>query len=73
MPDNCIITNPHIFLEWFNIYEMLNDILNDNNLLMKITSLNEKILINPEQLILAKYIYHYNNTDNIAYFLGGSL
>jgi len=73
MPDNCIITNPYIFLEWFNIYEMLNDILNDNNLLMKITSLNEKILINPEQLILAKYIYHYNNTDNIAYFSGGSL
>jgi hypothetical protein len=71
MPDNCIIAPTDIYLKWFNIYEMLKDIIDNINLFEKIKSLNEDLDINPEELILAKYIYHYQNTDNILYFTGG--
>ena len=70
-PDNCIIAPTNIFLEWFNIYEMIKDIINNISLLENIIKLNENIIINPEQLIFAKYIFHYKDTDNISYFQGG--
>ena len=71
IPDNCIITSTKIFLEWFNIYEMLKDILDNKNLLENIHILKEDLNINAEELIFAKYIFHYKNTDNIRYFKGG--
>lgn len=73
LPDNCIISPTKIFLEWFNIYDMLSDILNNEYLQQNISDLNENFIINAESLILAKYIYHYKNIDNISYFNGGLL
>jgi len=66
--DNFIIAPTNIFLEWFNIYDRLKDILNNQELLEKVVSLNEKLQINAEELILAKYIFHYQNIENISYF-----
>lgn len=71
IPDNCIVTSTKTFLEWFNIYEELKVILDNTKLLEEVTVLNENIDINPEELIFAKYIFHYKNTDNIRYFQGG--
>jgi hypothetical protein len=66
--DNCIVMSTKIFLEWFNIYEELNNILNNNDLSIKINNLNEHYAINAEELLFAKYIYHYNNTNNILFY-----
>ena len=69
--DALIITPTRTFLEWFNIYEQLTDILDNESLLKIIRSLGETIYINSEELIFAKYILHNKNIDNIAYFEGG--
>jgi hypothetical protein len=71
LADNCIIARPDVFLEWFTIYDTLHDIIDNRNLLHSVHSLGETIQLNAEHLIFAKYIYHFKNTDNIAYFYGG--
>jgi hypothetical protein len=71
--DNCIIAPIPIFLQWFNIYDRLKDIINNTQLLEDIIKLNETIYINAEELIFAKYIFQYKNTDNISYFNGGNI
>lgn len=71
IPDSCIIAPTHIFLEWFTIYENLKDILDNASLFENVVSFGERVIINAEQLIFAKYILHYKNTDNILYFEGG--
>jgi hypothetical protein len=71
IPDNCIISPTRIFLEWFNIYDMINEILDNKSLFDDLRSLKESLEINPEELILAKYIFQYKNIDNILYFQGG--
>lgn len=73
IPDNCIIAEPDVFLDWFNIYENLKYILNNNTLFQKIISLNEEFEINPEQIVLANYIFHFKSTENIRYFKGGTI
>jgi len=71
IPDNCIITPTQVYLKWFNIYDSLHDILDNKELAENVTTLGENININAEELIFAKYIFHYKNTDNIRYFKGG--
>ena len=73
LPDNCIIAPTYIFLEWFTIYDKLKDIINNTGLLKNVIKLNETIDINPEELLFAKYIFHYRNTDNIVYIQGGTI
>ena len=69
--DHCIIMPKKIFIEWFDIYERLKDILNNKDLISIVHSFNEKLDINPEELMFAKYLLHYKNVDNIQYFNGG--
>jgi hypothetical protein len=71
IPDHCIIAPTHIFLQWFTIYDNLKDIIDNTQLLEDIRKLKEDIDINAEEVIFAKYIYHYKNADNILYFQGG--
>ena len=71
IPDCNFIIPTNTFLEWFNIYEKLTDILDNDHLLKLINSLGERIYINPEELISAKYILHHKNLDNIVYVKGG--
>ena len=73
IPDCNFIIPTNTFLEWFNIYEELTDILDNEKLLKNISSLGESIYINSEELINAKYILHNKNLDNIAYFKGGCI
>lgn len=68
--DSCIITNTATFLNWFNIYEELQQILNDKNLLKLVESYGETVMVNPEELVFANYL-RYNSLDNIIYIKGG--
>ena len=70
--DYCVIAPTNIFLQWFDIYDKLKDILDNINLSENLMKLNEKLLINSEELTFAKYIYHYENKDNMLYFEGGT-
>ncbi len=71
IPDCNFIIPTKTFLEWFNIYEELTDILDNENLLKNIRSLGENLLINGEEILFAKYIFHNKNMDNIEYVDGG--
>jgi hypothetical protein len=71
IPDCNFIIPTNTFLQWFNIYEELTDILDNESLLKIIHSLGENIAINGEELIFAKYILHHKNLDNIEYVDGG--
>jgi hypothetical protein len=73
LPDLCIITPPKIFLEWFTIYDGLKDILDNKEVYESMLSMNEYLYMNPEELIFAKYIFHYKNIDNISFFRGGDI
>lgn len=72
-PDNFIITPPSIFFEWFNIFENLYKVLNNNDLNILVKNYNEELEINPEVLIFANYLYvniekfNKSNIDNIKY------
>jgi hypothetical protein len=72
-PDNCIIAPTNIYLKWFNIFDRLSDIFNNAELSQALTNLNETLIISPEEIILAKYILHYKNTNDISFFQGGNL
>lgn len=73
MSDMCIITPTSVFLEWFNIYEKLKDIIDNDDLTWDVNVLDEKLILNTEELIFAKYIFHYKNVNNIKYFKGGTM
>jgi hypothetical protein len=57
--DACIIAPTNIYLEWFNVYDMLKDILDNKILEKNVKDLNEGISINSEEIIFAKYIFFY--------------
>lgn len=70
--DAFIIMPTRVFLEWFN-YDNLRVILDNPELFQQVRKFGQSIDINPEELLFAKYIYHYKNPDNIAFFKGGNL
>ena len=71
--DNFVISPTDIFLKWFNFFEYFKFILDNKILESTINQLNEKLLINAEELLFASYIFHYKNTDKILYFQGGRI
>ena len=68
IPDNFIISPQQVFIKWMNIYEEIGELLNDEILYAKIKELGEGLDINAEELIVAKYILHYKNMDNIVFY-----
>jgi hypothetical protein len=71
--DNCIIAPTKVYLDWFTIYDKLEELINNTELMETICALGEDIIINPEQLAFSNYIFHYKNLDNISYFNGGEI
>jgi hypothetical protein len=72
-PDNCIIAPTDVFLTWFTVYDDLRLILNNNVVMNTMKLLGEQLEINPEEVLLAKYLFHYNHIDDIRYFRGGTM
>jgi sulfur relay (sulfurtransferase) DsrF/TusC family protein len=66
-PDNFIIMPQQICIKWFDIYDKLELIMNDE-IIKKVKLYNETLIINSEELIFAKYLLEFNNLDNIYYF-----
>lgn len=66
-PDNFIISPYNIFVKWFDLYDNLENLLNNHNIYLKMQENGEKLIINPEELIMANYIYHFGEMKNIEY------
>lgn len=67
MPDLFFIIPVNVFLAWFTIYDSLSDMLNNENIITKVSHFGEKLVINPEELIFGKYISLFENLNKICY------
>ena len=61
-----IILPPDIFIKWFNIYEEFKDFINSEYSDVSMKLLNEKLVINDEELLLAKYVYTFKSIDHLS-------
>ena len=67
IPDTFIISPTNVFLDWFNIYDEIESVINNLDLMNTVLKFGEHISLNPEQLIFAKYILHNKNVDKVRY------
>jgi hypothetical protein len=65
--DKFIIGPATVIITISNLYEELADIVNNEELFEAVTSFGETLQLNLEDLIIAKYILHYKNFDNVRY------
>jgi hypothetical protein len=70
IPDNFIVCSQEVLIKWFDIYDKINIILNDPLLEKSVSQLGEGFRVNPEELILMKYIHEYGTLENIVRFDG---
>ena len=67
MLDKFIIAPTEVIINISNLYEDLSEIVNNEELSDSLKRLGELLQLNLEELILAKYISHYKNVDNVRY------
>lgn len=65
--DSLIILPQKMFLTLFDMYDKLEEIIDNEDLSRKCESHGEKLIVNPENILFAKYLLHYENTDKIVY------
>jgi hypothetical protein len=67
IPDNFLIIPPEIYINWFNFYKNIKNILNNQELELKINNINEKLEFNMEELLLSNYLLCGYNLNNIEF------
>jgi hypothetical protein len=67
-PDTFLIMPMPVFLSWFDIFETLSDLLNNEENNRRIKTFGESAVLNGEELLFLKYMYHYKSTDKIRYY-----
>jgi hypothetical protein len=70
IPDIFILMPQKVFLEWFDIYRNIVDLLDNKDLENSLDRIGRcnNLIINAEQIWFAKYIYLYNDLKNIETF-----
>lgn len=67
LPDNFFVMNYENFIKMFDIYEKLSEIIDNDDVKIKMKEYDEKCILNLEEIILMKYIYEFNNVENVVY------
>jgi len=67
VPDNFIISPTAIFLDWFNLIHNFNIVMNSSEVDSIFNLHNEKMILNPEQIYLAHYLFHTKTLNKIKY------
>jgi hypothetical protein len=62
---NFYILNVDIFLNFFNMYDNIDMLKNNESMFNEMIFFKEVLIINVEQLITANYLYYYKNFENI--------
>jgi hypothetical protein len=65
IPDNLIIMDEPIFLKLFDIYDNMDNLVNNAELEKQMTINGEKLTYTMEALLFANLLYHYDNFKNI--------
>ena len=66
-PDNFMILSQNDYLNLFNIFDNLNNIVDNEFLNIKMIVNNEKLYLNTEEIILANYYNYHDDTSNVVY------
>jgi len=69
IPDNFLIIPPEIYINWFNMYKNIKNLLNNEKLELEMNNINEKLEFNMEEILLSNYLFCGYNLNNIKYIL----
>lgn len=67
LPDNFILIPTNIYLNWFNLYHNIKNIINNKDIENKINSINEKLEFNMEEYLLSNYLYCGYDMNDVIY------
>ena len=67
LPDTFIMAPQAIFLDWFAIYENMDRVLNTSDVYARAKKYGELIEINPEEIILAHYLFYNAGLERVKY------
>ena len=67
LPDNFLIIPPDIYINWFNLYKNIKNIINNKELEIEMNNIGETIMINMEAHLLSNYLLNGYNLNNIEY------
>ena len=62
-----MILSQNDYLDLFNIFDNLNNIVDNDFLNVKMIVNNEKLYLNTEEIILANYYNYHDDTSNVVY------
>lgn len=69
IPDNFLIIPPEIYINWFNMYKNIKNVVNNQKLELEMNNINEKLEFNPEEILLSNYLFCGYNINNIISIL----
>jgi len=67
IPDPFLIIPPEIYINWFNFYKNIKNIINNMEIEIKLNNINEKFIWNAEEIMLSNYLFYGYNVNNIEY------
>ena len=69
IPDTFLIIPSEIYINWFNFYKNIKNIINNMEIDTKIININEKMIFNSEEMLLSNYLFYGYDVNNIEYTL----
>lgn len=68
IPDNFLLMHPEVYVNFCNLYNNIKNIINNDELDIKLKNVNEKLLFNSEEHLLASFfLCGYNHLTDIEY------
>lgn len=67
--DNFLIIPPEIYINWFDLYKNIKNIINNTEIELKLNNIHETLIFNMEELLLSNYLFCGYDLNNIEYIL----
>lgn len=67
LPDNFLLIPIDIYLNWFNLYHNIKNIINNTDLENKMNNINETHAFNAEEILLSNYLYCGYSMNDIIF------
>ena len=67
IPDNFLIMSADVYIQVCNLYENMKRIINNDEIDIKMKSVNEKMVFNGEDILLASFFLCGHEVDDLVY------
>lgn len=67
IPDNFLIIPQEIYVNWFNLYKNINNVVNNEKIEVKTNYINQKFEFNMEEYLLSNYLLCNYDINSIEY------